>query len=113
MLTQDRLLPQTGTNFLLCNRFAIGNLPFSVNISSPVDDSCSAKSSLAVVCSLAVLLQLGTVAAFYAFYRKKKSSWKKMSNSGENSLNTSEPFYGMRHSGSVSEVVSPSPSIIH
>lgn len=69
---------------------------------------CSPKSSLVAVSVVAVVLQVITLVAFYFFYRMKRSSWTEWSNNSTQT-NNKEPVYGIRHSGSVSEVVS-SPS---
>ena len=65
---------------------------------------CSPKSSLVAVLVVAVILQVATLIAFYFFYRTKRSSWSKWSDSGKAS--STDSVYGIRHSGSVSEVVS-------
>lgn len=68
---------------------------------------CSPKSSLVAVSVVAVVLQVITLVAFYFFYRMKRSSWTEWSNNSTQT-NNKEPVYGIRHSGSVSEVVSSS-----
>jgi hypothetical protein len=70
------------------------------------DDSldCSSKSTLVAVSVVAVILQAATLVAFYVFYRTKQSSWTKCSDSRK--ITNTEPVYGIRHSGSVSDVVS-------
>lgn len=70
------------------------------------DDSldCSSKSTLVAVSVVAVVLQAATLVAFYVFYRTKQSSWTKCSDSRK--ITNTEPVYGIRHSGSVSDVVS-------
>lgn len=65
---------------------------------------CSPKSTLVAVSVVAVLLQAVTLVTFYIFYRKKQSSWTKYSESRD--ITSKEPVYGIRHSGSVSDVVS-------
>ncbi|XP_046464235.1 uncharacterized protein LOC124210016 isoform X1 [Daphnia pulex] len=68
------------------------------------DDSleCSSKSTLVAVSVVAVILQAATLVAFYVFYRTKQSSWTKCSDSRK--ITNTEPVYGIRHSGSVSDV---------
>ena len=65
---------------------------------------CSSKSTLVAVAVVAVILQAATLVAFYVFYRTKQSSWTKCSDSRK--ITNTEPVYGIRHSGSVSDVVS-------
>lgn len=65
---------------------------------------CSPKSTLVAVAVVAVVLQAITLVAFYIFYRTKQSSWTKYSESRD--MTCKEPVYGIRHSGSVSDVVS-------
>ena len=65
---------------------------------------CSSKSTLVAIAVVAVLLQAATLVAFYVFYRTKQSSWTKCSDSRK--ITNTEPVYGIRHSGSVSDVVS-------
>jgi hypothetical protein len=66
--------------------------------------NCSSKSTLVAIAVVAVLLQAATLVAFYVFYRTKRSSWTKCSDSRK--ITNTEPVYGIRHSGSVSDVVS-------
>ena len=63
---------------------------------------CSPKSTLVAVSVVAALLQAATLIFFYFFYRTKRSSWTKWSDK----TSSTDPVYGIRHSGSVSEVVS-------
>lgn len=69
---------------------------------------CNSKSSLVAVSVVAVLLQAATLIVFYFFYRTKRSSWTKWSDNTQ--VTSKEPVYGIRHSGSVNDVVSSSSS---
>ncbi|KAI9559609.1 hypothetical protein GHT06_013614 [Daphnia sinensis] len=70
--------------------------------SNDEQNDCSPKSTLVAVAVVAVVLQGVTLVAFYVFYRTKQSSWTKYSESRD--MTSKEPVYGIRHSGSVSDV---------
>lgn len=65
---------------------------------------CTSKATVVAISIVAVLLHVLLLAAFYAFYRTRRARWAKLV--GHNGRPGS-PSGGLRHSGSISEVVDP------
>lgn len=93
---------QSGTKTLTHSNSIISSLFFSVE-PPPV---CTSKATVVTISIVAIILHILLSVAFYVFYRSKRANWAKISGNDVMSIDSSTRPGGLRHSGSISEVVS-------